>query len=96
MSAEHTDIGAYSLGLLDERDRLAFEDHLASCPSCGAQIRTPLRCSSGRSSMPRPSPQSSVRGSRSGSVSSHGRWGGSARLDAAASQMRMDAGAAGR
>jgi Putative zinc-finger len=38
MSAEHTDIGAYSLGLLDERDRQAFEDHLASCPSCGAEL----------------------------------------------------------
>jgi Putative zinc-finger len=38
MSAEHTDIGAYSLGLLGERDRQAFEEHLASCPSCGAEL----------------------------------------------------------
>jgi hypothetical protein len=38
MSAEHTDIGAYSLGLLDDRDRQAFEDHLASCASCGAEL----------------------------------------------------------
>jgi Putative zinc-finger len=38
MSAEHTDIGAYSLGLLNEQDRLAFEDHLATCPECGAEL----------------------------------------------------------
>jgi anti-sigma factor RsiW len=38
MSAEHTDIGAYSLGLLNELDRLAFEDHLATCPTCGAEL----------------------------------------------------------
>jgi putative zinc finger protein len=38
MSAEHTDIGAYSLGLLDQRDRRAFEDHLASCATCGAEL----------------------------------------------------------
>jgi Putative zinc-finger len=38
MSAEHTDIGAYSLGLLDERDRQAFEDHLASCAACDAEL----------------------------------------------------------
>lgn len=31
MSVEHTDVGAYSLGLLQERDRQAFEDHLAGC-----------------------------------------------------------------
>jgi hypothetical protein len=38
VSAEHTDIGAYSLGLLNEQDRLAFEDHLATCPACGAEL----------------------------------------------------------
>ncbi|MEP7025753.1 MAG: zf-HC2 domain-containing protein [Actinomycetota bacterium] len=38
MTAVHTDIGAYSLGLLDDRDRQAFENHLASCPSCGAEL----------------------------------------------------------
>jgi Putative zinc-finger len=38
MSREHTDIGAYSLGLLEEHDRLAFEDHLAGCPSCAAEL----------------------------------------------------------
>jgi Putative zinc-finger len=38
VSVEHTDIGAYSLGLLDEQDRLAFEDHLATCPACGAEL----------------------------------------------------------
>ncbi len=38
MSGEHTDVGAYSMGLLEERDRLAFEDHLARCPSCAAEL----------------------------------------------------------
>jgi hypothetical protein len=38
MSSPHTDIGAYSLGLLEPRDRQAFEDHLARCPSCAAEL----------------------------------------------------------
>lgn len=38
MSAEHTDVAAYSLGLLDHTDRLAFEDHLAGCPACTAEL----------------------------------------------------------
>jgi Putative zinc-finger len=38
MSVEHTDIGAYSLGLLEEEDRRAFENHLATCPSCGGEL----------------------------------------------------------
>jgi hypothetical protein len=38
MSGEHTDVGAYSMGLLEEQDRLAFEDHLAGCPSCAAEL----------------------------------------------------------
>jgi hypothetical protein len=38
MSGEHTDVGAYSMGLLEEPDRLAFEDHLADCPSCAAEV----------------------------------------------------------
>jgi hypothetical protein len=38
MSTEHTDVGAYSMGLLEERDRLTFEDHLAGCPSCAAEL----------------------------------------------------------
>jgi anti-sigma factor RsiW len=38
MSGEHTDVGAYALGLLEERDRLAFEDHLAGCPPCRAEL----------------------------------------------------------
>jgi hypothetical protein len=38
MSGEHTDIGAYSMGLLEDQDRLAFEDHLAQCPSCAAEL----------------------------------------------------------
>jgi putative zinc finger protein len=38
MSGAHTDVGAYSMGLLEEQDRLAFEDHLAGCPSCAAEL----------------------------------------------------------
>jgi len=38
MIGEHTDVGAYSMGLLEEQDRLAFEDHLAGCPSCAAEL----------------------------------------------------------
>ena len=38
MSTAHTDVGAYSMGLLEERDRLAFEDHLAGCPACAAEL----------------------------------------------------------
>ncbi|MDA0634274.1 zf-HC2 domain-containing protein [Nonomuraea sp. MCN248] len=35
---EHTDVGAYALGLLDEDDRLAFETHLLGCRSCAAEL----------------------------------------------------------
>jgi len=38
MTTGHTDVGAYSLGLLEERDRAAFEDHLAGCTSCAAEL----------------------------------------------------------
>ncbi len=38
MSPEHTDVGAYSMGLLEEQDRLAFEDHLAGCAICAAEL----------------------------------------------------------
>jgi hypothetical protein len=34
----HTDVGAYSMGLLEERDRRAFEDHLAGCRACAAEL----------------------------------------------------------
>jgi putative zinc finger protein len=34
----HTDVGAYSMGLLEEPDRRAFEDHLAGCASCTAEL----------------------------------------------------------
>jgi hypothetical protein len=35
---EHTDVGAYALGLLEEGDRLAFESHLLICPSCRYEL----------------------------------------------------------
>jgi len=38
MSSEHTDVGAYALGLLEPRDRQAFEEHLAGCPACAAEL----------------------------------------------------------
>ncbi|NUR92479.1 MAG: zf-HC2 domain-containing protein [Nonomuraea sp.] len=37
-NVEHTDVGAYALGLLEEDDRRAFEDHLSTCPSCTAEL----------------------------------------------------------
>lgn len=35
---EHTDVGAYALGLLESDDRQAFEAHLATCESCTAEL----------------------------------------------------------
>ncbi|TYB46789.1 anti-sigma factor family protein [Actinomadura chibensis] len=35
---EHTDVGAYALGLLDDGDRLAFEEHLRGCAVCRAEL----------------------------------------------------------
>jgi hypothetical protein len=34
----HTDVGAYSMGLLEEQDKRAFEEHLAGCPVCAAEL----------------------------------------------------------
>ena len=34
----HTDVGAYSMGLLEQEDRREFEDHLAGCPACAAEL----------------------------------------------------------
>jgi len=38
VSSEHTDVGAYALGLLQPADRQAFEEHLAGCPACAAEL----------------------------------------------------------
>ncbi|MFI6509755.1 anti-sigma factor family protein [Streptosporangium sp. NPDC050855] len=36
---EHTDVGAYALGLLEEDDRAAFSAHLRTCAACVAELR---------------------------------------------------------
>lgn len=36
--SEHTDVAAYSLGLLEPHERLEFETHLADCESCAAEL----------------------------------------------------------
>jgi Putative zinc-finger len=36
--AEHTDVGAYALGLLEEEDQRAFEAHLAGCDRCMEEL----------------------------------------------------------
>jgi hypothetical protein len=38
VSIEHTDVAAYSLGLLDQKDRQNFESHLAQCEECLAEL----------------------------------------------------------
>ena len=38
MSIEHIDVAAYSLGLLDQKDREDFEAHLAGCQECQAEL----------------------------------------------------------
>ncbi|MER6346328.1 zf-HC2 domain-containing protein [Streptomyces sp. NPDC001595] len=34
----HRDVGAYTLGVLDEAEAFRFEDHLMECPRCTAQV----------------------------------------------------------
>lgn len=35
---DHTDVAAYAFGALDEQQRRAFEVHLATCPTCPAEL----------------------------------------------------------
>ncbi|MEU5422360.1 anti-sigma factor family protein [Streptomyces sp. NPDC001407] len=36
--AQHMDVGAYALGVLAEADAARFEEHLADCPRCAAEL----------------------------------------------------------
>lgn len=36
---DRTDLGAYSLGLLDDAETARVERHLASCPDCRQEVR---------------------------------------------------------
>ncbi|MCC3772383.1 anti-sigma factor [Streptomyces sp. UNOC14_S4] len=36
--APHTDVGAYALGALEQDDAARFEEHLADCPECAAEL----------------------------------------------------------
>jgi hypothetical protein len=40
MSIAHTDVGAYALGLLEDDDKRAFEEHLSDCGSCTAELES--------------------------------------------------------
>jgi anti-sigma factor RsiW len=35
---EHRMVGAYALNALDEQERAEFEEHLAGCPLCSADV----------------------------------------------------------
>ncbi|HEX8346968.1 MAG TPA: zf-HC2 domain-containing protein [Actinoplanes sp.] len=39
---QHFDVAAYALGVLDERDAAAFEDHLIVCSSCPIELESML------------------------------------------------------
>ncbi|SCL50082.1 Putative zinc-finger [Micromonospora citrea] len=38
--ADHMDVAAYALGVLDEHDTARFEEHLATCWACAAELET--------------------------------------------------------
>jgi putative zinc finger protein len=38
MTSDHTDVGAYALGLLEPADQAAFESHLAGCATCASEL----------------------------------------------------------
>ncbi|MCM0678000.1 zf-HC2 domain-containing protein [Micromonospora phytophila] len=38
--ADHMDVAAYALGVLDEHDTERFEEHLATCWACAAELET--------------------------------------------------------
>ena len=41
-SAEHMDVAAYALGVLDAMDAARFEDHLAECDACAVELESLL------------------------------------------------------
>lgn len=49
---EHTDVGAYVLGLLEEPDRHAFESHLATCVLCHEDLASLRDVASSLDGMP--------------------------------------------
>ena len=38
--ADHMDVAAYALGVLDQQDTERFEEHLATCWACAAELET--------------------------------------------------------
>ncbi|WBB70216.1 zf-HC2 domain-containing protein [Micromonospora sp. WMMD812] len=40
MSRDHMDVAAYALGVLDAQDTERFEEHLATCWACAAELET--------------------------------------------------------
>lgn len=41
-SAEHGDVAAYALGVFDEQETAAFEEHLETCRQCQAELESLL------------------------------------------------------
>ncbi|MGW8380052.1 zf-HC2 domain-containing protein [Streptomyces sp. ODS28] len=58
---EHTDVGAYALGVLGPAEAERFEEHLAGCPRCAAELEeltalTPLLAEERERGVPEPPP----------------------------------------
>ena len=56
----HSLVGAYAVDALDDAERARFEQHLAACAECRAEVDEPARrrrAPSPRSPTPRPPPR---------------------------------------